>query len=139
MSIFKAYETSKTLEENGAELVLVEAENEDGTFPTLMVATAGTAYLKAFDRLKQAHRKEFQNQTLPDEKLVELSAKAAVDKLVRGWKNFRGRDGEPLTFSPQVAVALLCELPVILNRVTDFAADYRNYRAANLETEAKNS
>ena len=79
MSLFEQFETDKTKEQDG---VPVEyAPNTDGTIPVFYLARIGGAnskYSLLIKKLTKQYKRQIQLDSLPDEKLMEISIQACV-------------------------------------------------------------
>lgn len=138
MSLYKKFETSKKLSEQGARLEF--SANEDGTIPTFIIARAHMG--------NQRYAKVI-SEVFPTDIAVKLNKmeKAEVDKLeltafvranLLGWENILGRDEQPLDFNEDNALALFTDLPEVYGACYNFARDINNYLKVNEEASVKN-
>ena len=62
-----------------------------------------------------------------------------AEHLITGWNNIVDKDGNDLPFSRENAVALLADLPDLVNELVNFSLDRANYGLDSVETATKNS
>lgn len=68
----------------------------------------------------------------------EARTKAFVEHLITGWNNIVDKDGKDLPFSTDNAIALLSDLPDLVNELVNFSLDRTNYGLDGVETATKN-
>ena len=69
----------------------------------------------------------------------EARTRVFAEYLITGWNNIVDKDGNDLPFSRENAVALLADLPDLVNELVSFSLDRENYGLDSVETATKNS
>lgn len=69
----------------------------------------------------------------------EARTRVFAEHLITGWNNIVDKDGNDLPFSRENAVALLADLPDLVNELVNFSLDRENYDLDSVETATKNS
>lgn len=74
-----------------------------------------------------------------DREREEARTKVFAKYLVKGWNNIIDKDGNDLPFTTENAIALLLDLPDLVNEMVDFALNRTNYPIDSVEKATKNS
>ncbi|PXY95086.1 hypothetical protein [Frischella perrara] len=139
MSLFEQFETDKTKEQDG---VPVEyAPNTDGTIPVFYLARIGGAnskYSLLIKKLTKQYKRQIQLDSLPDEKLMEISIQAFSEGALRGWENIQDRDHKNIPFSVENARNLFKQLPDLFADLISQANDIELFKLAQIEKDTKN-
>lgn len=141
MSLHKAFKTDTNKESEGVEIVLTEAENKDGTFPTFVVARTGGAnkrYTKAIEVATRPFRRQIELGTMQNDKAETIYREVYIETVLKSWKNVKDENENDIPFNKENARKLLTELPELYERLQAESKDIANFRDAALENEAKN-
>jgi hypothetical protein len=141
MSVYKNFETSAEKEINGVEVVLTEAENEDGTCPTFVLCRMGKSnkrYSKALEAGTRPYRRQIELGTMPNEKAEEIFLNVFVETILKDWRNVKDKNGNDLALTKENAKTLFKDLPDLYDRLQEEAKVAASFRAESLEEEAKN-
>lgn len=139
--LHKQFKTNNVKENDGVEIELHEAENDDGTIPTFIISRMGKtnkAYSKALESATRPYRRQAELGTLKNEIAESLFIGVFVDTILRGWRNIQDAEGKEIAFTKQNAIGLLSELPDVYERLQQEAKLSANFRDLSLEAEAKN-
>jgi len=134
-SIYDAYETDKTAEDEGQWVRgLREGMN-------VKVARFGNErYRATFQRRIRPYRQQFDRGSLSEEKTSEIMVESIADAILLDWDGpgFVDREGNALPYSRDAAVTLLTDLPdfrddiIALSREAEtFRLEYREESAGN--------
>lgn len=137
----KAYKTDKTAEVEGTPIVLEDSPNDDGTYPTFLLARAGKgneAYTKALDNATRPYRRQMELKTFKNDDAEKVMMDVFLATILKGWENVQDEHGQPITFNRQAAKALMEEYPDLYERLNVESGNRANYAAAVKEAEAKN-
>lgn len=74
-----------------------------------------------------------------ESELEEARSRVFIEHLVTGWNNIVDKDGNELPFSKENALALLGDLPDLVNELFTFSLNRENYGLDSVETVTKNS
>ncbi len=138
-SLYADYKTNDTAEVEGIWMTL--GETDDGQQIAVKVKRAGgenSEFEKAMTLGMKPYRLAIQAGNFPSKKMVPIIAKAYAKTVLVDWKNVADEDGNPMDFTIDNATKLLTDLPVLLDRIAEFASDMRSFRDAEREEDAKN-
>lgn len=140
MSLYAQFETDKVFEQDGIYLEYGPASN--GKPIRFKVARAGGAnkgYSKSLEKFSRMHRVALENETLSN----DVAKKALLDvfctSVLLGWENVEDRDGKPLPFTRDNAIALMTDLPDLYDNIQKQASKAALFRKAEMEDDLKNS
>ncbi|NUF48730.1 MULTISPECIES: hypothetical protein [unclassified Gilliamella] len=139
MSLFEQFETDKTKEKDGVPIEY--AANANGTIPTFYIARIGGAnskYSLLIKKMTKQYKRQIQMDTLPEEKLIEISIKAFSEGALRGWDNIQDRKGKNIPFSIENACNLFKQLPDLFTDLISQANDIELYKSVQIEEDIKN-
>ena len=134
MSIYRMFKTDEQHEKNGIVL-------DYGQGGQIRIARAGggnARYGKLLGDRMKPYRRQIENGTLDNQVAEKIMAEVYADAVVLGWENVTGADGQPLPFSREACVQLLLDLPELFRDIQEQATKVANFRAAELEEDAKN-
>lgn len=137
----KAFHTDKSKEEDGFELELIEAPNDDKSIPTFILARmtrTNTEYTKAMEEAYRPHRRRQQLGMMTMKEHEQITLDIFCQTILRGWKNVQDDKGQDIKFSFQAAKDLLSELPDLYDRLLNEANEVANFKTGVQEAEAKN-
>lgn len=92
--------------------------------------------------LQRARSRIAQNgEAINDVLAQEVYTQAMGEALIRDWDpdTFKDVDGEPVPYSPELAVELVRALPDLADKIANISQDMARYREADLEAMEKNS
>lgn len=139
--LVKNYGTNKDAENNGTPIPFEDAENDDGTIPTFIVARASktnTAYTKALDLATRPYRRQIELKTFKNDDADRIMLDVFLSTVLKGWDNVQDAQGNSIGYSPEAARKLMTEYPDIYARLNEESGNRVNYTAAIKEEEAKN-
>lgn len=139
--LFKQFKTNSVMEIEGARIEFPEAENDDGTIPTFILARTGKsnkAYSKALEAATRPYRRQIELGTLKNDVAENLFVKVFINNILKGWENVQDEDGKAIPFSKAAAEKLFDEMPDVYERLQFESKESANFRDAALEEEAKN-
>ncbi len=140
-SLHKRYKTDSSKETMGHAVKFENDANPDGTIPTFYVGRMGGAnveFTKAFDRESKPHRRQMELGILPPELDKAIFRKVFCNAVLKNWENIYDEDGNKLEFNAAVADKFFEGLPDLLADLTKEAQNLENFKAYQLEAEAKN-
>jgi hypothetical protein len=139
--LFRNYKTDADKESTGIEVPFPDAQNDDGTIPTFILARMGgsnAAYQKALEAATRPHRRQIALNALKEEIANELLLGVFATTVLLGWRNVQDAKGGDLIYGRKEAVELMKTLPDLYARLRDEATVAANYRDESLEAQAKN-
>lgn len=139
--LFKQFKLNADKENNGVEIAFEDAENEDGTVPTFIIARAGDsnkAFGKAMEAATRPYRRQIDSGEMKADVVNSLYIKVFCAHSLKGWSNVRDEENNEIKYSAEKALELMNALPEVYNRLTKEATAISNFRQAALDTEAKN-
>lgn len=141
MSLYKQYKTDSSKENDGIEVEFHDAENDDETIPTFMIARMGPsnkAYQRELESATRPYRRQIELGSFTNKKAEPIFIKVFVKTILKGWRNVQDEHGNLIEFNEQNAIKLLTDLPDLYKLLSEQAADLSNFRIAGLEQDAKN-
>lgn len=149
MSLRKQFATNIDKEIEGIEVEITESENDDGSFPTFVLASMGGGnkrYNKALEAATRPYRRQGQLIGINEDKAEEIFKTVFVDTVLKGWRNVpksdvtgNETDAGYAEFNKQNALSLLRdEMRGLYERLQEEAKLSANFRDFALESEAKN-
>lgn len=139
--LFKQYKTNSAKEVEGVKVEFLEAQNDDGTIPTFIIARTGSsnkAYSKAVENATRPYRRQIELKTLKNEVAEKLMLPVFVDTVLKGWQNVQNESGERIEYSRDAAIKLMEDLPDVYQRLQEEAGTLSNFLEQAVEEEAKN-
>lgn len=139
MSLFEQFETDRNKEKDGVPVTY--GANKDGTIPTFYLARMGgvnSKYSMLIKKLTKQYKRQIQLDSLPEDKVIEISMQAFVGGVLRGWENIQGRDNKIIPFTSDNAIKLLTKLPDLFNDLIAQASDIDLFKTVELEKDIKN-
>ena len=139
MSLFEQFETDRNKEKDGVPVTY--GANKDGTIPTFYLARMGSVnskYSMLIKKLTKQYKRQIQLDSLPEDKVIEISMQAFVGGVLRGWENIQGRDNKIIPFTSDNAIKLLTQLPDLFNDLIAQASDIDLFKMVELEKDIKN-
>lgn len=133
MNPYQLFQTDSKMETEGLWL-------DYGDFK-IRIARAGGAnqkYAKLLAEKTKPFRRRFDNGTMDNAAAEKILAETYAEAVVLGWENVPNRAGEPLAFNKENCIALFLDLPELFRDVQEQAARVANFRAQELEDDAKN-
>lgn len=140
MSIFKEFAVDKDKVENGIPIYIRSAENDDGTIPTFIVKRmdkTNRKFAKGLERQQKTLRHKVNN--LDEDEATEMLVDLFCDAVLVTWENVKNNDGSEIPYSKSKAKELLKQLPDLFEFLKGEATEISNFRAEELEEDAKNS
>jgi hypothetical protein len=134
VSFYQLFGTDKDAEKEGIWIDYGEA----GRIKIARAGGSNDAYNKALANFLKANKHQIDTETMPDEvaeaKMRELFAK----HVVKDWDGVKDAKGKTLPYSTENVVTLLTDLKDLYRDLSAQAAKISNFRAAELEADAKN-
>lgn len=138
-SLFKAYKMNKQAEVEG--ITIKFGANDDGSIPSFKIARMGssnTRYMKTLEIEVKPYQRQIELDTLDKMLEAEVLRRVFVRSVLMAWENVQGEDGTPLAFNEENALQLFRDLPELYTALAAEAMKMQNFRAALLESNAKN-
>lgn len=139
--LYGTYKTDKQKEDEGFELQLLEAPNEDNTIPTFTLSRmtrSNSDYMKAMEKASRPYRKKQQLGHMTSAESDEVMLEVFLDVTLKGWKNVQDDKNQNIPFNAANARKLMQDLPDLYERLLTEASEMTNFRAATQEQETKN-
>lgn len=146
MSLRAQYATCPKKENDGITLEI--GENKDGSICTVTLSRMSRTnkkYAKAVEVATAPHRIAIDNKTMKQDKQDAIFLTVFSSHIVMGWQNMPKADvtGNPedtgfIEYTPENARMLLSALPDLYLEWQSITTQAENYRAEQLEVEAKN-
>lgn len=139
MSLYKAYKTDTSRENQGARIV--KGSNEDGTEIVFIVARTGksnTTYKLASERAFRPHKAAIKAGNLSNDTAEALLLDLFCGHLLKGWENVYAEDGSPMAFNETNAKKLMQDLPDLYQELVEASNDVSLFLDSNREADAKN-
>lgn len=133
-SPYEMFGTDKTLEKEKGITI------DYGAFKITVLRAGGsnTKYSGVLSAKLRPHQRAVQNGTISEELNRRLLAEVYAEAVIIGWTDLKDADGNAIEFSRENCVKLLLDLPDLFNDIIRSADDIRNFRAQQVEEEAKN-
>lgn len=141
MSLYKHYRMDKTRENEGIEVEFPQCANEDGSIPTFIVgrqARGNKKWARVLKKVYGPYQVQIDNEALSPEKEEELEMEVFIKGCVKGWKNIKDEDENPLAFNYENCKKVFEDLPDVYLELAKQSSDKQNYKYYRLEQEAKN-
>lgn len=90
------------------------------------------------EHLKAQAEISLQMANVDENEREEARTRVFAEHLITGWNNIVDKNGNDLPFSPKTAVALLEDLPDLVNELVDFSLKRENYGLDSVELATKN-
>lgn len=139
MSLYSQFETDKSLEQDG--IYLEYGPSSNGGLTRIKIARAGGSnknYSKALEKFSRLHRVSLENETLSNEVAEKALLEVFCSAVLLGWENVDGRDGKPLPFTKENAMALMTDLPDLYANIQKQASKASLFRKGEMEAELGN-
>jgi len=142
MSLYEDFKTSDTLEING-----VRFENATYAYTLARSGGANKKFNKMFERLARPHRRQMDNNTLPEKTAERIMHQVYARTVVLRWETLKDDewvdgveqpDGEIVPMTEDVLIRLFEELPDLFAQITDDAKDVAYFRQEGMEADAGN-
>lgn len=139
-SIFELFEMDNRAEKEG---IIVNY----GPYGKFRIARAGGAnerFKKLMEAKSRPYRRRIETGTVTEEELRPMLLDVFVDAVILGWDGVTGKTGvvgttgQPLQFTRENAIKLFTILPDLFDDIREQAAKSANFRAADIEADAKN-
>lgn len=139
MSLYKKFETDRSLEKTG--ITLDYGPNSKGNTVEIRIARAGGAndqYLKRLEAKAKPHRRAIQHETVEREQLNQIVREVYAETVVLGWTNVEDRDGNEMAFTRENVLKLFTDLPDLYTDIQEQAQSAALFRISVREADAKN-
>ena len=142
MSLYEDFKTSDLLETKG-----VRFENATYAYTLARSGGANKRFNKLFERLARPHRRQMDNNTLPEKTAERIMYQVYAKTIVLRWETLSDEEwvdgveqpgGEIVPMSEEVLVQLFQDLPDLFAQITDDAKDVAYFRQADMESDAGN-
>lgn len=148
MSLSNAYKTDSTLEVEGVPFTVLDAPNEDGTFPTFILGRTSKSnkpYQAALTKATAHLQRAMQLKQDVSAQLEAAFIEVYCDKIIRGWSNVPAKDvtGNPddkgyAPYTKANAIALCKRLPDLYDQLQEQSNTIGLYLETTREEAAKN-
>ena len=148
MSLYKDFSTEKKSEVEGKWL----AVSNDVRILLRRAGGSNSAYQQMFAKLIRPVRRQVDNNTLPQKKMLEIMAKGYAHTVVLDWEsreiaedgetwklkknNIMGPDGKWIPCTPENIEKVLLDLPDLFDVIRDAATSYSLFQAEEEEADA---
>lgn len=139
MSLYKKFETDRSLEKQG--ITLDYGPNSKGVAIEIQIARAGgsnDAYLKRMEAKAKPHRRQIQHETIERAQLENIVKEVYAETIVLGWSGVEDRDGNDMPFSKDNCLKLFNDLPDLYADIQEQAQSSALFRMTVREGDAKN-
>ena len=92
---------------------------------------------KATERLIKPFRRQVLNNTLPQEKQVEITVKAMATGIVKDWEGLEDDDGKTIDYSVDSCVELLTDYKDFREEIAEISQSMEMFRNEEIEEEVK--
>lgn len=134
MNLYQTFKTNDEMEKQGIDLAY-------GPECTIKIARAGGSNQRfgklLGDKLKP-YRRQIDNGTMDDAVATRIMAEVYAETVILGWTGVTDEAGNHLPFNKENCVKLFIDLPDLFRDVQEQAQRVANFRAADLEADAKN-
>lgn len=151
MPLFKAYQTDKDLEREGAWVHFILTPGKD-EFKVKVARIGGgnTNFQKIFERVRKPHKRALQLETASAELEDQLMREAIAEGIVKGWQTMNEatsfkwvdgvqlEDGKIVPLSKATLLEIFTALPDVFQDIVDRAMKFGLFRAQELEDDSKN-
>lgn len=120
----KLFKTEKSLETDG---IWFEVSETTGFLLRRFGGLNNPKVKELMNRLYKPYARMIENDTLPAEKTLEITAKVFILSAMIDWKGVE-IDGKDAPFSTDEAVKLMVRLPELYEALFKYASDYNNFR-----------
>lgn len=134
MNLYQLFQTDQQHEQQGIVL-------DYGAAGKIRIARAGGSnakFSRIFGERFKPYRRQFDNGTLDDGIANKVMLEVYADTVILGWEGVSGPEGRPLEYTRANVIQLLTDLPELFRDIQDQAGKAANFRAAELEADAKN-
>ena len=139
MSIFKLYQTSKSLETEG---VWIEyPENKDGTIPAFKLARMSRNnknYLKTVEEKTRPYKRQIELNAIKPSQADEMMLDIFTSAILIDWRNIKKTNGEGIVYSKDEAKDLMKMLPDLYEDLQEKAKEIQFFIDATMENDSKN-
>lgn len=84
------------------------------------------------------HRRKHESGVLEEDIANRILAEAFAETVIIGWKDVKGRDGKPLSFTKTNCIKLLIDLPELFKDIQEQASNFATFKQEVEEIEEKN-
>lgn len=134
MNIYELFGTDKSAETDGVVIDYGEA----GKFTIARSGGSNQQYKKALQNMYKANKHQIDTDTMADDVAEKKTLEIFVKHVLRGWEGVKDRSGKTLAFNEANAIKLLSEIDDLYADLRVQAGKISNFRAAELEADAKN-
>lgn len=140
MDLYSMFETEESLEKKGVTIEYGEA----GSFQVARAGGANSKYAKSAESVMRPFRRLIEQELLPDDKAKTLLYTIFAESIVLAWEGVRakpakkGERGELIPFTIENCVQLFMNLPELFADIQSFASAGKNFKADDVEGDAKN-
>lgn len=138
-SLYAQFTTSNKLEQEG--ILLEYGFNSNKQPICIRIARAGGSnqqFTKRMEVKVKPYRRQIQTESIDRKLLDKLIMEVYCETVVLGWENVEDREGKPLPFSYDAAVALFTDLPDLFSDVQEASQKSSLFRAEIAEAVAGN-
>lgn len=130
---FSVFKTNAKLEKEG-----IIIDYEAFKFRIARAGGANSDYKRILRAKFRPFRHQFETETISNEIAKKLLIEVFAESVVLGWEGVCDEDGNEIEFNKENCVKLLTELPDLFNDLQEQASNYKLFRQAEIEDEAKN-
>lgn len=132
---YATYKTDQSKEKTGVVIDL----GESGKFTVARAGGANKDWSKKIASATKPVRRQIQAETIDSALVDKIVIEAFVDTVLKDWSGVTGREGAPLAFTRDNAIALFTDLPDLFQELNKVANDAATFRDVILEVDSKNS
>lgn len=139
--IFGAFGTNSAVVNSGVWVELPEAENEDGSVPSFLVARLAKGnkrYEAVQARLFKPHQRKIDLGTMPAEQYSDLVLDVFVESILLDWAHVKDENDVSLHYSKEKAKELMKAMPDLYNYLASESSNIANFQKEVMEDNAKN-
>lgn len=136
MSFYNTFATDKNLE-SGAGVTL--DYGKDGKITIHRAGGANQKYARVASVKLKPYSRQIQTGTADPDVIKRVMAEIYADAVITGWEGVTDKNGKTIPYSKENVVKLLVDLPDLFEEIQKQADLISNFRAEQIEADAKNS
>lgn len=109
----------------------------EGTWAEIMGGRFKIARIGNSDYQMALEKSGFNSDRTPAKDKTTALYTAAAKGLLKDWEDVTDADGNQIKYSIEAAVAVMIENPDLFEEIVEFSKDLDNYRAQDIEAQAK--
>ena len=132
-SVFAQYGSDESLETSGTWFTINEMR-----FKLARAGGSNIEFLKLVRKRTAPYKRALAAGSIEEKFAREIIAGCFAETVLLDWEGVYGDDEQAIPFSKETAKDLLAKLPNLFNELRDFADNWENFKAEDLEADRKN-